>query len=180
MVVTIARAGAVLTLIACGTDVPAPLPSGTCAPSQPLAARCGTGVTEFVELHDGDPVTAVFGPQGGWHLWAGVSTHNSGQDVIIVPTITVPSENDLRISAGDAEFVALGYDPETCSGSLAGRQARLDGTVVDEALLCSLDGRTVHLRIDVTDLADERTASCEVDVVFTLDEIERNRCANGA
>lgn len=161
-------------LASCGTDPTGGAPIGVCAPSAPVTARCGTGVTDFAELHDGDPVFPVFGPQGGWHVWAGVETTNSGPDVVFSPTITLPDQGNLRISAVAQEFVALGYDPETCAGSLSGRQARIDSEVgVD---VCDLDGETVHLRIDVTDLADARAASCEVDVVIALDAAALAEC----
>jgi hypothetical protein len=142
-----------------------------------IVLSCGTGETSFVPLTDGMEVPMVHGPQGGWHIWTSVQTQYSAQDVAILPTITIPSMGDLQISSTTppGDFVALAYDVATCEGTYFGQQARLDPTILDadpaesQAVVCGLDRVPMHVRIDVTNLSDGRTASCEGDVVAVLD-----------
>jgi len=57
-----------LTSIACTGDEPNDDTDDTDVEPVPTEARLGTGTEEFVPVEDGDEITIVFGPQGGYHL----------------------------------------------------------------------------------------------------------------
>ena len=42
----------------------------------PPAVELGTGLTTFAPLTDGDRVTIIMGPQGGYHVWGAARTAN--------------------------------------------------------------------------------------------------------
>lgn len=178
--------GMALVAIGCGnTDGTTTAPPAECLQDD-IVLTCGTGETEFEALTPNMHVTMVHGPQGGWHIWTSISAQFAEQDVALLPTITIPSEGDLKISSTTApgDFVALKYDVDTCTGTYVGQQARLDPSVVAanpdnwQSVVCGWAGETVHLRLDVSDLSDGRTASCEADVVVELDPGDVDVCAS--
>src|SRR5262245_451930 len=64
-----------------------------------LTLDVGTGADMYVPLADGDHVTLVHGPQGGWHVEAAGFVHNTEDDeVSISPTITVPDLGGMSIA----------------------------------------------------------------------------------
>jgi hypothetical protein len=165
------------TLVETGTDdcmVPA------------IQLTCGTGDEAFSELTDGATVVMVHGPQGGWHVWTGVAVEHSTQNVSLLPTITVPALGGLQLTSNPppGDFVALAYEPETCSGSYYGQRAFIDTTAINanpefgQQVICGLVGETLHLRLDLTDLKTGDTASCEVDVLAEPDIKDQALCAS--
>ena len=68
---------AALALLSCGTNGSA-TPELVAVPATPATLRVevGTGISEFVELADGDPVNLVYGSQGGYHVWTAIRVHD--------------------------------------------------------------------------------------------------------
>lgn len=141
----------------------------------PLELTCGTGDTAFVPLTDGMDLTMVHGPGGGWWLSTAISAVSSERNVALLPIVTLPAAADLQISSASppGDFVALAIDPQTRVGTYVGLQARLDPWAVDandpQGTVCSWDGATLRLRMELTNLLDGRAASCEHDIVARAD-----------
>jgi hypothetical protein len=57
-----------LLLAGCTSDAEPDGAGDTDVPSLPTEVRLGTGTDAFVPVEDGDEITIVFGPQGGYHL----------------------------------------------------------------------------------------------------------------
>ncbi len=90
--------------------------TGTGCTTEDYYVEVGTGEFQFETLSDGDVVTMVHGPQGGWHIWTSVVTHGSEPEVRIRPAIEAP-DLGIRVTDPDLEsFVALVYDDATCEG----------------------------------------------------------------
>jgi hypothetical protein len=79
-----------LTLGGCGDKADTSTETG-CFGSAP-EAEIGSGESEWVSLSEGDPVTMVHGPQGGWHMLGSLWAANLEQIVEIEFTITVERE----------------------------------------------------------------------------------------
>jgi len=103
---------------------------GCAAPSDPCFdteawATIGTGENQWEDLNEGDPVTMVHGPQGGWHVLGSVRAGQMGPYVDIHYTITDVKSGTLV--ANNLYKVGLQMDEE-CSGLFPGMYAYLDVT----------------------------------------------------
>ena len=156
---------------------------GTTGPgcaAEDYSVEVGTGEFQFESLSDGDVVTMIHGPQGGWHVWTSVITHGSEPEVRIRPAIEAP-DLGIRVTDPDLEsFVALVYDDAACEGTHWGERAYLD-TERDSGpqgldFVCGLEGQTFELTVDVADLVSGRSASGTVSVVAALDPIDVAEC----
>jgi hypothetical protein len=174
-------------LVACGetkpvvTDTANPDDTGVepaCDPDDPWI-EVGTGSAQFESLADGDPVTMVHGPQGGWHMLGSVRVHNMTTIVEIAFTVKVEASG-VQVGGGSL-YVQLVAEDE-CVGYFPGMYAYLNVTelvdgdrdtppellayepVVMDAVVTGQDGTVAsgEVRViatpDPSDLADERSA----------------------
>src|SRR5690349_18644648 len=87
------RLGVLAALVGCGgapdgdSDSGSPTNGGDACASGDIAVDVGTGDDAYVPLADGDTVTMVHGPQGGWHVETGGLVTNSEPEVAILPRI---------------------------------------------------------------------------------------------
>lgn len=138
----------------------------------PVGVEIGTGTTSFRPLADGDDVTMVFGPQGGWHIDVAARIDGIGPDVAIRPSASRIA--DALPLAGDqaSSFVALtDYEAGACQGDAIGIRAFLDDATPDEPyadFICSLDGASLSLVVEVSDFGS-RTATDEIEVIARPD-----------
>lgn len=156
--------------------------TGACTDSQP-SVIVGAGDGTFVGLNDDDPVTFVFGPQGGWHVDLAGSVSNMNQEVSVSSTLTLVSDG-LQI-AGDQppEFRGLaGYDDEACAGEFWGSRAAVDDVVDPPSgqsyieMICSFEGEAVDVSVTVEDLTTGKVASDSVRAVVQLGPAARAAC----
>jgi hypothetical protein len=140
---------------------------GRDAPDGPPEAALGTGSDMFVPLSDGDDVTIVQGPQGGFHVFASVRVRGLDPgnpedlgDPDNPTTVFQAFNGDLRVDL-DASIYTQGLDPTTEDGlyEMVGRLLILD---IQSAV--ELDGATLRLTVSVTDTA-ARTATDQRTVV---------------
>jgi hypothetical protein len=154
--------------------------TGTGCGAEDYFVEIGTGEFQYESLADGDVVTMIHGPQGGWHVWTSVVTHGSEPEVRIRPAIEAP-DLGIRVTDPDLEsFVALVYDDAACEGTHWGERAYLD-TDRDSGpkgleFVCSLDGQNLELTVEVADLVSGRSASGTVSVVAALDPVDVADC----
>lgn len=154
-------------------------PSGACA-SGDISLDIGSGDEIYAPLADGDPVTIVHGPQGGWHVETAGLVKRSEKDISILPVITLP-DLDLQITTNSQpEFKALvGYDAASCEGTFTGTRAFIDakaGPGTDQQNICALAGRTMSLSITVSDIVSGRSHTSTVSVVAALDPLDVPEC----
>lgn len=159
-----------------GPVVPNDLTSACTSAS--IALDVGTGQEGYVPLEDGDTVTMVHGPQGGWHVESAGLVANSATDVTILPRIRSESLGIDITGTQQTEFVGLvDYDDGSCAGVFYGIRAFVETDRPSGpsglAFVCGLEGETVTLSIAVGDLGDEgepvRETTNEVDVILALD-----------
>jgi hypothetical protein len=151
-----------------------------------ITVDAGTGTDTYQPLIDGDTVTLVHGPQGGWHVETGGLVDRSESEVSIMPQVTVPDLGDLRI-AGDQEptYIALvGYDDTKCQGTFSDVNAFIDteaGTtgLDDQAFICSLVGKTLMVTVTVSDILSGRTGADTVSVIAQPDPVDVDVCSGG-
>ncbi len=148
-------------------------------PTDELAISPGTGAFEYVPLADGDPVTIVHGPQGGWHIWvAGALTGTAATSALIAPTVVVLKDGTQL--AGDQEPQAVTVTSDGCGGTFFGGFAYLDDYAPDEGTLleaiCRLEGEILDLTVAVTDPASGATSTASVEVVAVRDAYDDAFC----
>ncbi|MBO85460.1 MAG: hypothetical protein CL927_08885 [Deltaproteobacteria bacterium] len=81
------------------------------------AVEVGTGEREFVTLEDGQGVTMVHGPQGGWHMLGSMQAAHMTEIVAAhfvithLPTGVVVADNTYRVATVYDEDNCMGYYP---------------------------------------------------------------------
>ncbi|MEQ1502186.1 MAG: hypothetical protein ABMB14_08140 [Myxococcota bacterium] len=149
-----------------------------------LAVDIGTGADVYQALADGDVVTMVHGPQGGWHVETAGLVTQAQSDVSIHPQILVPDLSGLMISGTQqASFNALvGYSDTTCEGTFFGVRSFIDPasdtswTGTDQEFICSLEGLTLEFSVEVKDIATDRSTTDTVSVIANLDPADVPNC----
>jgi hypothetical protein len=136
---------------------------------EPATIEVGTGADAFEAVAEGDPVTMVHGPQGGWHVLGSARVANLAPIVAIHYTVTVEpegvlvSDNDYRV-----QMLADG----ACGGTYPGMYGYLNVSALATGDADTppelLAGRTLGLRMEATDVAG-RAATDELSVVAALD-----------
>lgn len=128
----------------------------------------GTGADTWEPLAEGDPLTMVHGPQGGWHLLGSLWVANE-QGVVTVH-FTVDTDAGIRV-ADNLYTVQLASDPRG-GGVYPGMYAYLYVQELAEGEADTppelLADTTLHLRMEVLDEA-QRTGWDEVRVKAALD-----------
>jgi hypothetical protein len=135
-----------------------------------------------VGLVEGDSVTIVHGPKGGWHIEVGGLVEHSETEIAIRPTITVPDLGDLQISGTQqpSYYALVGYDAAVCQGTFYNVRAFVDAEsdvgADPQAFVCSLAGRSLVMSVVVEDIVSGRSAAGEVAVVAELDPADVPIC----
>ncbi len=145
--------------------------TGPCAGA--ALVEIGDGTDPFVPLLDGGAVTMVHGPQGGWHMLAGVRVSHTDDIVSIHYTIeTVPD----RVSVSDNSYRVQLRDEGNCQGTYWNMYGYLDASelAVGELdtppeLLC---GATLELTIAVED-GDGKGAEASLQVTAAADPLDQ-------
>ncbi len=140
----------------------------------------GTGERSPALLEAGDPVRLVHGPQGGWHVEVAGLVDQTGPEIAVSPTLTIPDSGLQLAGAQQPTFLALdAYDPQTCSGRFAGVRAYLDDPLpegsIDQALVCGLHGQSLRLSVSAEDLASGAVATAQVTVEAERDPADACR-----
>lgn len=150
-----------LAMLAAGTTSCTGSTSTDCAEG-PIEVTLGSGMAAFEPLAEGDDVTMVFGPQGGWHI--DVSAHLSGIGPEVELRPAARRVSDGLPLAGDQQAIFLllaDYDATSCTGDAMGIRAFVDDATPDVPypdFICSLDGAPIELSLEVSDFGS-RTAS---------------------
>ncbi len=96
--------------------------SGTGGPtgcfSEDPVLSVGTGEREFSAISNGDPITMVHGPQGGWHMLGSAQTTHM-TDIITVH-FTITHDRSGVVISDNTYRVATVYDEATCTGYYPG------------------------------------------------------------
>lgn len=145
--------------------------SGSPDPCDASSADVGTGLDAYVPLSSGDPLTVVFGPQGGWHIDVGARILGTEQIVSFTSELVL-LEGEQSLT-GTPFPTTLGLVPhETCGWTLFGIRAILDdktfGTDPAE-FVCGLDGQTARLELEVSDTVNDLTLADDVEVTLQTD-----------
>jgi hypothetical protein len=132
----------------------------------------GDGTDPFVPIAEGASVTMVHGPQGGWHMLAGVRVTNTDDIVSIHYTIhTVPdgvpvSDNNYRVQL---------RDEGNCQGTYWNMYGYLDASALVSGeldtppeLLC---GAQLKMTIEVED-GDAKGATADLLVTAAADPLD--------
>lgn len=145
----------------------------------------GTGASAYLPLAEGDHVTMVHGPQGGWHIESAGLVGNATPEVAVHPVITVPEMGDLEVSGTQqGAFIALsGYDEASCTGNFFNVRAFLDTDRAtgpsDIDFVCSLAGKTLAFSIEVSDISGARMSVGTVNVIADPDPADAATCSGG-
>ncbi len=134
-----------------------------CGDDDPMVLSLGTGVDGFVQLTEGDPVTMVHGPQGGWHMDVAGEVQHAVQDVSVLAVVTAldaPTPTVIAGADGGLQYIALAaYDDESCSGAFWGLRAFVDDFVPPDGIerqqvICTRGGQQVEIEITLTEVLD--------------------------
>jgi hypothetical protein len=173
------------------TDLP--LPSrDACVTAMPVVA-IGTGETAYAPLTPGQVVEMVHGPQGGWHIWLGVSVEYAPQFVRleyeVVDVLTGLSLSfDRAPKSLNIALVSPAPGAWTCQGYYAGVEARLDARGMDEVepvpeispdepyVWQEVCGRTVRMTAKLYTPAAELLGSDSIEFVVQPDPADGGRC----
>lgn len=175
------RSGIALVLLAgCAGD--GTLPTESCEDPD-MTLVLGTGASGFEGLSEGDPVTLVHGPQGGWHIEVSGQVAHTSQEVAILPTITVVSSGDQIAGDQNQNLMALSsFDDASCSGEFFGVNALVGDPYPGDALpercyICDLAGELLELSITVEDFNSGDTVTESIQVIVEPDPNDVEPCA---
>lgn len=167
--------GLMLSLLAC-TGKPSdtadqPAAAAACTDSPP-GLTIGTGEYEWEDLSEGDEVTMVHGPQGGWHMLGSARIDNTDSVVRIRFNIWL-KESGLVISENN--YTVQMIRDQDCSGYYPGMYGYINYKEFredDDDLPPTMYGyQTVVMEMQATDLED-RTASTTLEVVAVPDPVD--------
>ncbi len=144
--------------------------TGPCAGE--ARVEIGDGTDPFVPIVEDGSVTMVHGPQGGWHMLAGVRVTNT--DDIVSIAYTIQTESDGVVVSDNNYRVQL-RDEGNCQGTYWNMYGYLDASVLAEGeldtppeLLC---GAPLRMRIAVEDGAG-KGASAELRITAAADPLD--------
>jgi hypothetical protein len=153
-----------------------------------LTVEIGTGQYTHEALADGDPVTIVNGPQGGWHVWTS-GRLTATTSVVLAHASLVGNEtgeslagaNDAPWSFDVAEPGLGSWDEATCTGEFYGQFAFVDDVVPPSAesyldFICGLENRELTFTLTVTDSLTGEEASDTRTVRAVLDPSNVSYC----
>ncbi|MCP4804291.1 MAG: hypothetical protein GY913_23230 [Proteobacteria bacterium] len=131
----------------------------------------GGGEIAWEELSEGDDVTVVHGPQGGWHILA--SVHAYGLQDIVDVHYTVELLDDAQlVSDNELQLALTNYDDEACDGNALGIYGYITlEQVTDDPMVTPPDvlgGEDVRMRVELQD-SSGAYAEVELDVVAMPD-----------
>ena len=146
---------------------PDPDPEACIQPT--LDVQVGTGSMSYTPLNDGDPVTLVHGPQGGWHILGSVWINHTNPIVRIHFEATTEAEGVLI--SGNNYTVMLVSDGE-CSGFFPGMYGYVSVMEMPGGETATppelLGGKAVILRMTAED-EEGNIGEGQVRVVVELD-----------
>ena len=174
---------ALLLLSACAGDSSEDsYTSSTTTECSGLSVELGEGDTRFIPSAEGDTVTLVHGPQGGWHIDVAGRVSGTSAFVRVHTSVVVPAtgveiggpgqENDSAIQL--ANF-------EDCTGDFIKSRVYLDDN--DGSLpwgqdeFCALHGNPIDLSVRVTNLVTEETSVTSRRVIAGRDSVDDTKCA---
>lgn len=176
----------VLALVACSPDegptettgTPSPTPTGSVPTADTAPDPCtvpsvtvGTGVKAYKPLQDGDSVTVVFGPQGGWHVDVAGLVTGTEQIVSVLPSLTWSAKSQ-SLTGALAPLTLAQVPTKPCGFTFFGVRAIFDDELLPkdaQAFVCGLDGEDAELEVTVTDPVTGATATEGVTVTLTRD-----------
>lgn len=137
--------------------------------SATASVEIGDGLDPFNPIADGSAVTMVHGPQGGWHVLAGVQVTNTDEIISIHYSIDLLPE---EIAISDNNYrVQLRQDGD-CKGSYWNMYGYLDVTPLKDGemdtppeLLCN---RTLRMTIAVED-GEGKGAEASMEILAAVD-----------
>jgi len=136
----------------------------------------GSSTGEFIGLNEGDGVTMVYGPQGGWHIWGSIRTANT-RDVIKIHFRIMDKETGVTV-VDVTNQVALAMEDD-CTGIYTGMYGFLDVLELTEGeldtppeLLCK---HALEIHMTVTD-SGGRMLEKTLDVIALPDDVDLDNC----
>jgi len=152
-------------------DPPETALADACACADPTV-EIGSGASTFETVADGDAVTMVHGPQGGWHILGSARFANLLPIVSIHYTIAV--EGREGFVSDNLYRVQMVQDTE-CEGYYPGMYGYLDVSALASGDADTppelLGGAALVLRMEVAD-TEGRTAFDELGLVAALDPVD--------
>ena len=150
--------------------------TGTVPPTEWIVV--GNGDDEHLPLSNGDYVTIVHGPQGGWHIDVSGEVYGTGVVVGLLVSATRTEDDVVVASNSTATFIQLaGWEPVGQVGIFVGERAFLDVYIPFEEV-CALHGAELELCAEAEDLANPGTwASGCVTVIADPDPVDVEGCA---
>lgn len=143
--------------------------TGTPASCPVFAVEVGSGWSQHSPLTSGDSLPIMEGAGGGWFADVSVAVTGSGEVIVLDAELYWPrGAMELDPDEGGITVGLLGYDEETCTGSLWGQQVFIwpeDPGMPRSDFVCSLMGEELDLTLQVTDLDTEAAVSATVRVI---------------
>lgn len=142
--------------------------AGSCdEPESPAAFELGTGEACFERLTAGQTVPQIQGPQGGFHIWAGLGCSDCGTKTIVQYGTRSAKTREWLLGAPTTQVVDLG---QGAWGQHAGLTAFLPGDTLNAPDERLPEGAHVILAMKVLDADDKELHQGEIEVV--LGELE--------
>lgn len=176
-------------------DEPTVTPPAPDVPTQceggPLLVTGGAGRDAFAPLADGDVVTLVTGPRGGFWIDTALRVQRTTGQVLVFPTVTLVATGQVVSGIQGRYDTNNVYIPLVATGDCRGEAWGLRAYLNDFAPteppydngpvwmeeICALAGQTARIDWTVTDLVNERVGEASVEVVLESDPIDVERCA---
>ncbi len=147
-----------------------------------LTVEPGTGIDTYVGLDDGDAMTMVHGPQGGWHIDVGGLVTNTNQ-LVSIDAKFVDTDTDTLVAGDQVEVrqALVGWDDVGCTGEFFGVRVFVDdlADTVTQDDICDLEGANLEMTLTVIALESKPAATTVVTlpVVAALDPADVPVCA---
>ncbi len=148
-----------------------------------LEVSLGEGAFAYAPREDGDAVTLVHGPQGGWHVELAGEVRGSRGAVRLVPSVVEATQQVSIAGEGqeDEPPVQLsGWSASTCAGTFYGFRVFVDD--VDpggsyQRFICTLRDNPLRITVTATDAQTGEQAVGEWNAVAALDPDDVPICA---
>ncbi len=166
-----------LLLIGCASS---PGDSGACGS---LSAEIGEGEFAYEPRVDGDAVTMVHGPQGGWHIDLAGEITGSSRTVELVPSIVEATQmvSIAGLDQADGPVRLEGWTAKRCTGTFHRLRAVIDDVEPGgsyQRFICTLEGNPFDVSVEITDLESGESLTAGFRARGALDPDDVAVCAS--
>lgn len=149
-----------------------------------LAVELGEGEFAFAPRSDGDAVTMVHGPQGGWHIDIAGRVSGSTGTVSLVPSVLESNQQVSLAGIGqenEPPFELVGWTARSCTGTFFRLRAIIDD--VDpggpyQRFICTLNDNPLTVSVEATDTGSGETVSASFNAIAKLDPDDVPICSS--